>query len=583
MITNEPQQRPSGPLRQRFADQWREAAQPPDVFEFLAQHPNAWPREVADVVLCDLSESWQRGIARPVQVYLSRLPAVAQDLALKSEVIEHDFRLQQSSAEGADLDSYLMQFPGLQPHLRASLSQAVGAAESTHETAMETPVVMAAPAFGRRGRAAPTLPVRTPDKIGRYAVRGVLGAGAFGTVYDAFDESLQRAVAIKQPKQANLSDAALETFQTEARHLAQLHHPGIVPVYDFGVTDDGLCYVVARKIAGETLAEALRHKRFTTEETAELVAQVADALHYAHCQQIVHRDVKPANILLDQAGKPYVADFGLAINEDQQRIVFQGAAGTPAYMPPEQVRGEIRYLDGRADIWSLGVILYEMLTGQRPFRGDTTDIVIDEVKHRDPKPLRVIDSAVPADLERTCLRCLDKLKTQRFATAADLAAELRRSLQHHSQPTAPAAVSAPVVGSLRIVSTSVVSEDGFQIATCTVMNRTSEPLVIIAVRADVLEFQPLRNRKASRELVPTSRLDVTLQAAVGSYSTPLARPVFIDEKDAVSLELRLVCPDSASRSRSLGSVGQFKYRLVMVTDLGLEAATDELAIGRGSG
>ena len=115
------------------------------------------------------------------------------------------------------------------------------------------------------------------------------------------------------------------------------------------------------------------------------------------------------------------------------------------------------------------------------------------------------------------------------------------------------------------------------------MNRTSEPLVIIAVRADVLEFQPLRNRKASRELVPTSRLDVTLQAAVGSYSTPLARPVFIDEKDAVSLELRLVCPDSASRSRSLGSVGQFKYRLVMVTDLGLEAATDDLAIGRGSG
>ena len=581
MMTNTPQQRPVGLLRQSFSQQWRDAAQPPDVFEFLGQHPNALPRDVADVVLCDLSECWQRGTVRPVQVYFSRLPMVAQDLALKSEVIEHDFRLQQSSAEGADLDSYLMQFPGLQPHLRASLSQAPTSPVASHETAMETPAVFATPVVGRRGRAAPSVPVRPPEKIGRYAVRGVLGAGAFGTVYDAYDESLQRAVAIKQPKQANLSDAAMDAFRTEARHLAQLHHPGIVPVYEFGVTDDGLCYVAAMKISGETLAEALRRKRFTTEETAELVAQIADALHYAHCQQIVHRDVKPANILLDRAGKPYVADFGLALNEDQQRVVFQGAAGTPAYMPPEQVRGEARYLDGRADIWSLGVILYEMLTGQRPFRGDTTDIVIDEVQHRDPKPLRVVNPDVPAELEQTCLRCLDKLKTQRFATAADLAAELRRYLQQRSQPRAPE--STHVVGSLRVVSTSIAPDDGFPVATCTVMNRTNEPLVIIAVRADVLDFQGLRGRSASRELVPTSRVDVTLPATVGSHSTPLARPVFLDEKDAVCLELRLVCPDSAGRNRSPNLAGRFKFRLVLITDLGLEAATDELAIGRGSG
>jgi serine/threonine protein kinase/formylglycine-generating enzyme required for sulfatase activity len=274
------------------------------------------------------------------------------------------------------------------------------------------------------------------ERIGRYELLRVLGQGSFGIVYLAHDPQLDRKVALKVPKRNRFKTREqMQAVLDEARTAAKLKHPSLVSVHDVQ-EHEGLSFIVQEHIEGQNLAEWSRLNQPSFRQIAGIMVEVSEVLAYVHQQGFTHCDLKLSNILMNVQGKAFVADFGLAVHESSQSLRKGEIFGTPSMMAPEQVRGETHRLDGRADIWSVGVILYELLGGRKPFRGSDRRQLYEEILLSDPKPLRQISRRVPRELERICLKCLEKRRTDRYSTMNDLRDDLLAWLDEHSSTLA---------------------------------------------------------------------------------------------------------------------------------------------------
>jgi serine/threonine protein kinase/Flp pilus assembly protein TadD len=277
------------------------------------------------------------------------------------------------------------------------------------------------------------MPLSVGDQLGPYKILGPLGAGGFGEVYRGRDTRLDRDVAIKVLPERFATSSARERFLREARACSALSHPNICAIYDLGDVD-GRPFLVMELLEGKTLRRYMGSQPVDPEKALDFAIQLTRALEAAHAKGIIHRDIKPANVIIGSKGQVKVLDFGLAkistASSDEETAIMDGLTvpgavmGTYAYMSPEQARGGV--VDARSDIWSLGVILYEMATGSQPFTGSTAAVVLESLLTQRPAPLRQRNPKAPAELEPIILKALEKEPSRRYQSALELLTDLER-------------------------------------------------------------------------------------------------------------------------------------------------------------
>ena len=269
---------------------------------------------------------------------------------------------------------------------------------------------------------------RSLESIGPYEILAEISRGGMGIVYQARDKSLKKTVAIKVLLRGSESSAdELKRFRREAEAAAKLQHSNIVPIHAVGVCQ-GLHYFVMDFIEGESLSELIARGGISPRQALDYVEQLADALAYAHAAGVIHRDIKPANVMIDRFGRPQLMDFGLAkeVGSETQLTQVGTTMGTPTYMPPEQAEGDLAGIDAQSDVYSLGAVLYEMLTGQPPFEGPSTMSILMKVLEQDPERPRQANPRIHPDVEAICLKAMAKDKRDRYRSAAELRDDIRR-------------------------------------------------------------------------------------------------------------------------------------------------------------
>ncbi len=353
-----------------------------------AKLANLTPADRIDAVCDQFEHARTRGGAADLGSYLA-LCEPAERPRLFMELLLVECELIEAKSCSVDWHSYSERFPAYADQIETARFRSLSGAV-------------------RRSDVPVSSTADTPKRVENFLLIEKVGVGATATVWKAWDTRLRRPVAVKISHLSSATEDAANRFLREGWAAARLHHPGIVPVHTVGREGD-LVYIVSDFIVGQNLQDYLQHARFTPGEAAEMCLAIAEALEHAHQHGIIHRDLKPANILLDEAGKPHIADFGLAKwSQDEIASTLEGRVlGTPAYMSPEQAQGQSSKVDSRTDVFALGVILFETLTGRRPFTGDYSRLVFQLVS-TDAPSARSLNHAVPRDLDTICRRAMDR-------------------------------------------------------------------------------------------------------------------------------------------------------------------------------
>ncbi|MSQ96898.1 MAG: hypothetical protein EXR98_20415 [Gemmataceae bacterium] len=402
-----------------------------------------------DALMQEQRRALERGEPMLVEALLARHPTLRGQKDALLDLINHEIVLRSESNQTLSHSEYLARFPDLKTdldmlfevHLAIERERPQGGSIDHALTSLYEPNLDW-----------PTLP--------NYEIIGVLGEGGMGIVYKALDRRLKRTVALKMIRTGRAGEQVRSQFQAEAEAVARLDHPGIVHIYEIGEYDHQPFFAL-EYLDGGSLSARLNGSPQPPAASARVLETLARSVHYAHSAGIIHRDLKPANILLQKVvesasqkgespfwvhdGSAYllkIADFGLAkhVQSNSDATQTQAIVGTPSYMAPEQAGDFTRRIGPAADVYSLGAILYEMLTGRPPFRGETVLDTLDQLRTQDPIPPTRLQPKVPRDLETICLKCLRKDPKQRYASAEALADDLGRFLRHEPIQARPASV-----------------------------------------------------------------------------------------------------------------------------------------------
>ncbi|MDT8273699.1 MAG: serine/threonine-protein kinase [Desulfomonilia bacterium] len=362
-------------------------------------------------------------------------------------------------------------------------------------------------------------------KFGRYEIMEQVGRGAMGVVYKAHDPQINRIVALKALREDRVtSEDFVQRFLKEAMAIGRLSHPNIVTVYDIG-QDHETVYIAMEFLEGTPLNEIIREKKFTPEEIGSIAIQLSESLHYAHSRGIVHRDIKPSNIIVGERGQVKITDFGIAHIEDPsmtQQTQAGQILGTPVYMSPEQVMGQ--KLDGRSDLYSLGVILYEIALGRRPYTGENLAAVFRSITQDEPPLPCEADPEIPAQLSELIMKAMNREIEARFQTGSEMADAFRGFLRAREAPLPE--TRAPERSTKFLVPAVAIA------------------LVVVLALGAFLLFSPQRTREAPELPKATLKVDsspIGAQVYIDSAfvgKTPLAVEVPVGKR-----EVRLSLPD----------------------------------------